>query len=311
MAVISVVMSAYNAESFIKQAIESVLKQEFNDFELILVDDGSTDDTASIYGTFQDQRLIIVKNEENCGQTFSLNRGINLAKGIYIARVDADDIAAPDMLQKMFEFLERSPQTAILGTSKKLIDPTGSVIREFRPPVDNQEIQKTLLTWNCLPHGGIIYRTDCLNFVGCYDESIKLAQDYDLALRLSEPWDAANLSELLYEYRWHDNMISMNRREDQDFWSKRIKEIAIKRRLELGKNLLFDKDLAPDFFRSKSKRWLADRYTWWSMSVRGPGSFIFALKFLLISLIMNPVNSTAWNFISGAFIRKLFLKRVA
>jgi len=297
MAVISVVMSAYNAEFFIKQAIESVLKQEFNDFELILVDDGSTDNTASIYGTFQDQRLIIVKNEENCGQTFSLNRGIKRAQGRYIARVDADDIAAPDMLQKMFEFLERSPQTAILGTSKKLIDPTGSVIREFRPPVDNQEIQKTLLTWNCLPHNGMIYRADCLKVIGCYDESIKLAQDYDLALRLSEPWDAANLPEFLYEYRWHDHMISVDKREYQDFSSKRIREIAIIRRLQLGKNLLFNKELAPDVFKSKSKRWLADRFTWWAMSVRGPGSFTIAFKFLLLSLFMNPTNPNSWNFI--------------
>jgi len=255
--------------------------------------------------------LKVVINEENCGQTYSLNRGIKLAEGRYIARVDADDIADPQMLPKMFDFLEKSPQTAVLGTSKKFIDSRGSVIREFLPPIENQEIQKTLLTWNCLPHSGIIYRADCLNYVGCYDESIKLAQDYDLALRLSEPWDAANLPDLLYGYRWHERMISVNKREDQDFWSKQIRAIAIKRRLELGKNLLLSKDLVPDLFRSQSKRWLADRFTWWSMSARGPGNFTLALRFLLLALLMNPVNQQAWHFILGAFGRKFSSKSLA
>lgn len=304
---ISVVLAAYNAQDFIAEAIESILQQTFTDFELIIINDGSTDYTEKIIRSYSDKRIIYAKNNHNIGQTKSLKRGINeFARGVLIARVDADDTAEREMFFEMAKYLENNHECSVLGTSKNFIDTKGVFIREFHPPTTNNEIQQALMSWNCLPHGGTIYRSSSLLEVDNYDEKIGYAQDYDLALRITEPSDAANIPIPLYNYRWHNKMVSSTKKAEQEYWAQIIIEKAIRRRLNFGNALISGKSdrKLPKTLQFRTKKWWAERLTCWSIGVRGQRRFFTSLRFLIFALLIDPGYQPAWEFARSAFIRK-------
>jgi glycosyltransferase involved in cell wall biosynthesis len=141
---ISVVMTAYNSERYIGPAIESILNQTFHDFEFIIVDDGSSDETDKIVRSYNDKRIVYTKNEKNLGQTKSLNIGIKLSRGKYIARMDADDISHSRRLQTQFDYLEKHNDVSILGSWAEYIDYNNKKIRNFKTPTDPLEIRAYL-----------------------------------------------------------------------------------------------------------------------------------------------------------------------
>ncbi len=126
---ISVVMSVYNGQSYLREAVESILNQTFTDFELILIDDGSTDATGEILDEYatRDARIILSRNQNNIGLTRSLNQGISMSRGKYIARMDADDVSRADRLSRQFEFLEKRPEVGVLGSGYQLMDGADNV----------------------------------------------------------------------------------------------------------------------------------------------------------------------------------------
>lgn len=212
---ISVVMSAYNAEKYIKIAIQSVLRQTYQDFEFIIINDGSTDNTLSVVKEFKDRRIKIVENAENIGLTSSLNNGIAIAKGEYIARMDADDVSLPLRFETQIKFLSRNPDYALIGSSFYQIDETGEIVSFTKVLTENSEINSNLIHQNWFGHGSVMMRKTAFVECGGYSSNFKYAQDYDLWLRISEKFKVANNEEPLYSWRMLKDSISTGKKEEQ------------------------------------------------------------------------------------------------
>ena len=227
---ISVIMAVYNGQQFLREAMNSILGQTFVDFELIVIDDGSHDDTLAILDSYTDSRIICITNETNIGQTASLNIGIERARGEFIARHDADDVSHPTRFAKQVSFLKEHTAVGLLGTSYRLIDDQGQVLEIERPPTKNSGIQKRLERGNCLCHGSVMMRRDCLDQAGQYRTAFRVTQDYELWLRMAEQCELANLDESLYDFRFHGASVSSNRRGLQLAYQCLALEIATQRR---------------------------------------------------------------------------------
>jgi len=158
---VSVVMAVYNGEPYLQYALDSILGQTFRDFELIVIDDASTDRTDEILSGYDDPRIIIISNETNLGQTVSLNKGITIASGKYIARHDADDISHLDRFQSQVDFLNQNPRIGLLGTSYEIIDFSGQTIEIAILPTTNDELKSIehLLSWKYHDAEGLCYES--------------------------------------------------------------------------------------------------------------------------------------------------------
>ena len=185
-------MSVYNGAKFLAEAIDSILAQTFTDFEFIIIDDASSDDSLHIINSYKDARIVLLQNTKNIGLTKSLNIGIAKAKGKYVARMDADDISLPKRLEKQFSFMEEHLEFAFCGTTAKTINDVGKEISFFKPPTDSSKILALLLFKNCFFHSSITIRRDALLTVSGYDEEFIYAQDYRLYLQLFESFIELN-----------------------------------------------------------------------------------------------------------------------
>lgn len=202
---VSVVMPVYNGEKYLAEAVESILNQTFRDFEFIIIDDGSTDGTAQILEQYGrgDSRIRIC-HQENAGVVAACNRGIGLARGKYIARMDADDIALRHRFQAQVGFLESNPDVALVGSAISFIDAEGRGHGQImRYPTSDSAIRRILYYGNCFAHPSIMMRRQAVSAVGGYRECCSPAEDYDLWLRLAERFKVANLAEPLLLYRIH------------------------------------------------------------------------------------------------------------
>jgi hypothetical protein len=241
---VSVLMSVYNAERHVGEAIESILGQTFRDFEFAIFDDGSTDGTSEILRGFDDERIMLVENDENIGLTRSLNRGLRLARGEYIVRLDADDVALPERLEKQVQFLDTHPDVGLLGCAVEYIDPQGRTLGFQR--VYREELDKLLAYHNWFHHSATAFRRECLDRVGSYREAFRYAQDYDLWLRILEQYGVACMPEPLVKIRLTLDSIAATRRARQMAYVNLAIELARQRR-EGGRDLLEDgTDLEPD-----------------------------------------------------------------
>jgi glycosyltransferase involved in cell wall biosynthesis len=227
---VSVVMSVYNGGRFSAEAIDSILRQTFADFELIIIDDASTDDTAAILASYGDPRIRRIKNTENLGLTRSLNLGISLAKGFYIARHDADDISEPDRLRQQVAFLRSHTGVGLVGTNYHIIDTRGQVLETVRLPATDRELRARIVQGNIFCHGSVMFRRDVLDVVGGYHEGFPVTQDYDLWLRLAEHSEIANLNAVLYHFRFASGTISRKKRGAQLSYRQLAKALAEQRR---------------------------------------------------------------------------------
>ena len=211
-------MPVYNGERFLRDSVESILGQTFTDFEFLILDDGSTDSTWEILQRYaeKDTRIVLIRNERNIGLTKSLNKGLNLARGEYLARQDADDISLPQRLELQVKFLAAHPEVSLVGTGMKIIDENGNILRLQQPPADHESITAELLLKNhAIGHSTVIARLSALKEFGGYDERFPFAQDYDLWWRLSRKKKIANLPEILVRWRDAPGNISRESRKEQ------------------------------------------------------------------------------------------------
>lgn len=215
---ITVLMSVYNGEKYIKEAIDSILFQTFKDFEFLIINDGSTDRTAEIIRSYSDQRIKIHKNKENFGLTKSLNIGLKLARGEYIIRQDADDISMSERLEKELDFLETHKDYAVVGTFVKIMNENSKIIRLLKRPVNDGQIREFLKKDNCITHGSSMIRMESFYDVGFYDESMERSQDYELWLRISKKYRMANIPEYLYIWRNHKDNIEAKYKGEQEIF---------------------------------------------------------------------------------------------
>ena len=202
MKLITVVMPVYNGELHLPAAIESILRQSADDFELIVVDDGSTDRTLEVIRGYHDRRVHLLVNPTNVGVTASLNRGLDAAQGVYVARMDADDVSLPDRFAKQVAFLDGHPEIGVCSGGIQ-----GIGVGEGRlwiPPSDHDTIACYLLFDSAFPHPCTMLRTAVLRRFGLrYDATYPYAQDYDLWSRCAAVTRFHNLPEALLLYRRH------------------------------------------------------------------------------------------------------------
>lgn len=196
---VSVIMAAYNAASQIGPAIISILNQTFTDFELIVVDDGSVDNTADVVKSFADPRIILLRNPRNYKLPKSLNIAIDAARGRYTARQDADDLSLPSRLERQVVFLEKHPEVDVIGSSYYTFNDRGDIIGFMRLPESHEEIVSDPLNIR-LMHPTIMGRTEWFRRFR-YRERYARAQDRDLFWRSFASSRFANLPEFLYAYR--------------------------------------------------------------------------------------------------------------
>jgi glycosyltransferase involved in cell wall biosynthesis len=207
-------MSVHNDRRYLPAAVESILRQSFEDFEFLILDDGSTDGSADYLARVEDPRIQLVRNEANLGLTRSLNRGLDLAEGLYLARMDADDVAMPRRLERQVAFLDARPRVGIVGCSRVLIDEAGRVVGHAPAAEDDADIRCKCLLGNPFAHPAVMLRLDLLNAHGLrYDERYRTAQDYELWSRLLAVTMGHNLPDALLQYRLRDGMSWTNKPE--------------------------------------------------------------------------------------------------
>ncbi|MGC2814156.1 MAG: glycosyltransferase [Candidatus Acidiferrum sp.] len=207
---VSVLMSVFNGEKYLAVAIDSILGQTFSDFEFIVIDDGSTDSTARILSDYavRDSRLRVVQ-QQNKGRTASLNIGLGLCKGTYIARMDADDFALASRFGDQVSFMERNQDVVLVGGAIELMGSRGQTLRAVIPPLDDSEIRASLLRQNPICHPAVLLRKEVVLAVGGYRGAFQESEDYDLWLRMSERGRLANLGQVVLKYRVHGGQVSV------------------------------------------------------------------------------------------------------
>jgi glycosyltransferase involved in cell wall biosynthesis len=209
---ISVLMTAFNAASFIEEAIHSVLAQSCRDFEFIIVDDGSTDNTLELITSFNDPRIVCL-SQENRGIAAALNYGLREAKGEYIARFDADDICYPHRFEKQYQFLQKNRDHIIVGCSVDYIDEHGEFVFTYAPPgFKNEEIQAVKKKTCPFIHSGVMYRKDIVLKKGGYNEHAHCFEDHLLWLAIVEEGKAFNFREPMIKVRLNPGSVSIDER---------------------------------------------------------------------------------------------------
>ncbi len=196
---VSVIMAVYNAQEFLNIAIDSILLQTYRNFELIIIDDGSTDQSPNIIAYYKDPRIKYLR-QKNKGLSASLNKGIKQAKGQYIARMDSDDISYSTRFEKQVRFLEKNPDVAMVGTSFDFIDEDSGITGKAYSLSRSQDLKIEFLTRNPFGHGTVMIRRDVIIDSGGYDINQPI-EDYELWWRISKKHKVANIPDFLYGWR--------------------------------------------------------------------------------------------------------------
>jgi len=238
---VSVVMSVYNGQEYVRAAIDSILSQTFKDFEFIIINDGSTDDALKIIRSYKDPRIIVI-SRSNKGLVASLNEGLARARGVYIARQDADDISRPDRLKASLDLLEAG-ELDLVGTFGELIDESGTVTEKYTVPYLVPDLGRRLFLGNSLMHGSTVFKKDVALKAGAYNQKVGPVEDYAL-------WSQFDLSRMavvpkvLYSYRINPAGISQQQSKLQvvstgkirnKLWQRRLPALSIRRALQHGR----------------------------------------------------------------------------
>ena len=204
---VSIHMCTYNRAHFIQEALNSVLSQTFRDFELLILDDCSTDTTEDVIRPYlSDTRIRYVKNPVNLGITKNRNYGLLLSTGEYVAVLDSDDYwINPHKLEMQVKFLDSHLDYTLVGTNMSIVDEHGNNAKEKKYPTKNFVIKNVLLIKNFFCHSSVLYRKKEVLNLGGYDEGLAIWEDYDLWLRIGFQYNFANLSEVTTAYRRHGN----------------------------------------------------------------------------------------------------------
>jgi glycosyltransferase involved in cell wall biosynthesis len=209
MKMVSVIMPAYNAEKYIAEAVDSILEQTYGDFEFIILNDCSRDRTEEIVLSYNDPRIVYLKNEENLGVAATLNKGLAVAKGDYIVRMDADDISLPERFEKQAAYLDAHKDVAVLGTNVESFGEAGTICTGWSA-TDPEQMKVDLLFACGLAHPSVMMRADMIRELGGYDESFNGLEDYELWCRVLENHKITTLPDILLRYRIHGSQVTQN-----------------------------------------------------------------------------------------------------
>lgn len=215
---VSVLMSVFNCERYLAEAVRSVLAQTFTDFEFLIVNDGSSDQSLSLLTEFAktDERIRLI-DRPNTGITRALNEMIGLSRGKYLARMDADDASQPERFARQVAYLDANPECVCVGSRVMMMDPYGSPVAESGHKLTHEEIDYELLNQSgwAMVHPSVMMRRDAVERIGGYDVRWRHCEDHDLFLRLAEVGKVANLPDVLLWYRRHYGSINYNKAAEQ------------------------------------------------------------------------------------------------
>jgi glycosyltransferase involved in cell wall biosynthesis len=222
-------MPVHNGARYLREAIDSVLSQHYRDLELLVVDDDSDDDSVAIANSVADPRLRCISGQGRHGLAGTLNIGLRAAAGQYVARLDQDDVAHPDRIQKQAALLDRQPNVALVGSLARLVDERGAPAGIVRRPLSAAGIRWYSLLENPVIHSTAMFRLDVVNALGGYDDALELSEDYDLWGRILQHHAVANIDECLIDYRrWAASMMSTVENDVQGDRQRRLHAIMTK-----------------------------------------------------------------------------------
>lgn len=232
---VTVLMSVYNGQRYLHESIDSILGQSYDDFEFVIVNDGSTDATENILRQYadRDRRIVLLQHEDKVGLSKSLNEGLAIAQGVYIARQDADDVSLDERLQRQVAFMEAHPQVGLLGTAYGVVNQGGGKVTSCQHPLGDTEIRWQLLFHNAFCHTSVLFRRQLVMNVESYNEQCPYSQDYDLWVRLMNVTIGANLPEPLVNWRHHKAGVGMTHGEEQQRIAAQIAYDQMRSLLEL------------------------------------------------------------------------------
>lgn len=207
---VTVLMTVYNAEKFLKSAVDSILNQTYQDFEFLIINDASNDNSLNVLKTFHDERIHVINNPYNIGQTRSLNVGLEKAKGCFIARMDADDKGRPNWLEVMVRNMEQCPEAVVISPRACRMNMYERPMRLLNTPQDQNKILLKSLFSSPINHVGCMYHKDAILKVGGYQETYKIAADYALWCTLLRQGSMLkNIKPVLVDIRTHTKSMSM------------------------------------------------------------------------------------------------------
>ena len=221
-------MPVYNGADYLKQAIDSILHQTYRDFELLVVNDGSTDSTRELLRTYSDPQLIVAENKRNCGLIASLNQGLEMARGEFVARMDHDDLALPRRLEKQINFLRKNTRFGLCGTWFQSFGAGAPTIA--RPPCHADDMAARLFVESPLGHPTVMFRRALFSEHALrYEDGFLHAEDYELWTRVAEVTELANVPEVLLQYRRHGEQSSTRSKLRQEETVAKIRERQLRR----------------------------------------------------------------------------------
>lgn len=262
---VSVILPVYNGAEYLREAVDSILTQTYPDFELIAMNDGSSDGTAAILDAVRDPRVRVI-HQENLGLALTLNKGIGLARGEFIARQDADDISRPERLARQVEYLDAHPACGLLGTWSVIQEDRTPTSRQHKHPCSNGELQFRLLFDSFFVHSSVMIRRTALDRAGLYptDPERNPPEDFDLWLRIAQEHELANLPEPLLVYREVPGSISRTRADVLDRRAIAIAAENVERLVGPGWSETDRKDLVA--VQRQSKNALSPNPRWESLA---------------------------------------------
>jgi len=221
---VTVLMAVYNGGEYLKEAVDSILKQTYEDFEFLIIEDGSTDQSLKILKSYKDHRIRIIQNSKNIGLIKSLNKGLKFANGKLIARMDADDISLPERFQKQIVFMKDNPEIGVCGTWLKTIGKTKK--RVCKSPLKHEDICAKMFWDSTIWHATVFIRKKILieNNI-FYNENFKRCEDYKLWVDLAKVTKFANIPEVLYFYRFHNSQVTKSAGNSQVIKNELIEEL--------------------------------------------------------------------------------------
>lgn len=283
---VSVILPVYNASQYLRAAIESVLGQTVTDFELLVIDDGSTDGSISILRDAADRDTrVSFRSRQNRGLVTTLNELIEWSRGEYLARMDADDICRPLRLEKQIGYLDEHPECVAVGSASLIIDPEGMPICEHQYELTHEEIDSahtSEMVGSRICHPSVMMRREAIMQVGLYDEQYRYAEDLDLFLRLAEIGTLANLPEVLLSYRHHLSSVCYTYTSEQRTVARRAINAARTRRGIAMVSATCKADLESVTDADVHRKW-----AWWALSA---GNLKTARKHALKALVADPFN---------------------
>lgn len=226
---VSVLMSVYNGTQYLREAMDSILAQTFADFEFLIVDDCSTDNSPAILKEYadKDSRVRVITNEFNLGLTKNLNKMISESRGEYLARFDCDDVSLPDRFKDQVAYLNEHAQCGMVSLWADVIDGQGQYVRTIKYPTTNSELQKALIRYNPFFHPGLMMRKSAVLDVGPYDATWRFAQDYELYFRIAKKYELGNVPRVLLKYRETGGSITGSKNKQQIGFVIKAKKKAI------------------------------------------------------------------------------------